>query len=330
MWASQSAIDLHVPVPNIDIAVGMRSLSAFEEDAGRRRAARCWAARAPRPRAVGRQAVSRETRARGALRRHDDDLRAGLRAAAAARRPRATTSALRDVASVWRGGLHHQVGSAARVSWPSSSGSPLWRTCFSTGELAEAVAARRAALASAVEGAMDAGIPVPGLVKALAYLDAYRAEWLPFNLIQAQRDYFGAHSTGAPTEKVSFTPTGIRPKRGDERPPRADGLGWQTGAVYPGAEALAVAAAWLVRRARPGGRWSGREVHVSRWPADRRPSSIYRLLASPPFADVPWESSHVFWGDERCVDAGDPRSNERMAREALLDHVRCRRRRCTP
>jgi 6-phosphogluconate dehydrogenase len=29
---------------------------------------------------------------------------------------------------------------------------------------------------------------------ALAYLDALRAEWLPSNLIQAQRDYFGAHT----------------------------------------------------------------------------------------------------------------------------------------
>ena len=29
---------------------------------------------------------------------------------------------------------------------------------------------------------------------ALAYVDAYRADWLPFNLTQAQRDYFGAHT----------------------------------------------------------------------------------------------------------------------------------------
>jgi 6-phosphogluconolactonase len=36
---------------------------------------------------------------------------------------------------------------------------------------------------------------------------------------------------------------------------------------------------------------------------------------------VPWENTHVFWGDERCVPSDDARSNERMAREALLDHV---------
>jgi 6-phosphogluconate dehydrogenase len=40
---------------------------------------------------------------------------------------------------------------------------------------------------------MSAGIPVPGMVTALSYLDAYLADWLPTNLIQAQRDFFGAH-----------------------------------------------------------------------------------------------------------------------------------------
>jgi len=52
------------------------------------------------------------------------------------------------------------------------------------------------------------------------------------------------------------------------------------------------------------------------------PRRAYELLAQSPFADlVAWERVHVFWGDERCVDPGDARSNERMAREALLDRV---------
>jgi 6-phosphogluconate dehydrogenase len=37
-------------------------------------------------------------------------------------------------------------------------------------------------------------VPVPGLTASLAYLDAFRSPWLPANLIQAQRDYFGAHT----------------------------------------------------------------------------------------------------------------------------------------
>jgi 6-phosphogluconate dehydrogenase len=38
------------------------------------------------------------------------------------------------------------------------------------------------------------GIPIPGIMASLGYLDAYRSAWLPANLIQAQRDYFGAHT----------------------------------------------------------------------------------------------------------------------------------------
>jgi 6-phosphogluconate dehydrogenase len=42
--------------------------------------------------------------------------------------------------------------------------------------------------------AIQSGIPVPGLASALAYYDSYRSEALPANLLQAQRDYFGAHT----------------------------------------------------------------------------------------------------------------------------------------
>ena len=45
-----------------------------------------------------------------------------------------------------------------------------------------------------VAAAVTNGIPAPAFSSALAYFDAYRKEQLPANLIQAQRDYFGAHS----------------------------------------------------------------------------------------------------------------------------------------
>lgn len=52
------------------------------------------------------------------------------------------------------------------------------------------------------------------------------------------------------------------------------------------------------------------------------PRSTYELLAASPFREeLPWQNIHVFWGDERCVPADDPRSNALMARRALLDHV---------
>ena len=42
--------------------------------------------------------------------------------------------------------------------------------------------------------AVKAGIPVPAFSAAVAYYDSYRSEVLPANLLQAQRDYFGAHT----------------------------------------------------------------------------------------------------------------------------------------
>src|SRR6185503_11363422 len=42
--------------------------------------------------------------------------------------------------------------------------------------------------------AIAAGIPLPAMTSALAYYDGYRSERLPANLLQAQRDYFGAHT----------------------------------------------------------------------------------------------------------------------------------------
>lgn len=52
------------------------------------------------------------------------------------------------------------------------------------------------------------------------------------------------------------------------------------------------------------------------------PRRTYELLAQPPYCrQVAWGLMHVFWGDERCVQSNDPRSNSRMARTALLNHV---------
>ena len=45
-----------------------------------------------------------------------------------------------------------------------------------------------------ISKAIENGIPVPAFSSALAYYDAYRSAVLPANLLQAQRDYFGAHT----------------------------------------------------------------------------------------------------------------------------------------
>jgi 6-phosphogluconate dehydrogenase len=58
----------------------------------------------------------------------------------------------------------------------------------------QAVQSRQAAWRRVVGTAVQLGIPVPCLGAALAWFDGYRSARLPANLLQAQRDYFGAHT----------------------------------------------------------------------------------------------------------------------------------------
>jgi 6-phosphogluconate dehydrogenase len=58
----------------------------------------------------------------------------------------------------------------------------------------DAIEKSQAAWRRVVSAAIEMGVPVPSIGSALAYYDGYRSARLPANLLQAQRDYFGAHT----------------------------------------------------------------------------------------------------------------------------------------
>jgi 6-phosphogluconate dehydrogenase len=58
----------------------------------------------------------------------------------------------------------------------------------------QAIEAALPAWRRVVARAVENGVPVPALASALTFYDGYRQGWLPASLIQAQRDYFGAHT----------------------------------------------------------------------------------------------------------------------------------------
>ena len=92
--------------------------------------------------------------------------------------------------------------------------------------------------------------------------------------------------------------------------------------VEPDAEALARRAArhFVESAAQAAARGRAR-IAIS---GGGTPKSAFELLADPaqPFrAAMPWDKLDLFWVDERCVPPGDPDSNYRMTREALLDRV---------
>ena len=58
----------------------------------------------------------------------------------------------------------------------------------------DAIAGAQDGWRNVVATAVELGIPVPTISSALSYYDGYRNSRLPANLLQAQRDYFGAHT----------------------------------------------------------------------------------------------------------------------------------------
>ena len=88
--------------------------------------------------------------------------------------------------------------------------------------------------------------------------------------------------------------------------------------ILADAEAVALAAAQRIV-ARLGAKRGRQAIALT---GGHTPQALYRLLAKEPWRSrIAWADLHCFWGDERFVPADDPRSNARMAIEALLDHV---------
>jgi len=94
-------------------------------------------------------------------------------------------------------------------------------------------------------------------------------------------------------------------------------------AVLPDRRALAAAAASeIVERARAAVDHKGSFTWALA--GGGTPRDLYTLLADPHAGfrgEMPWQQTHVFWGDERHVLPDHPDSNFRMAREAMLDAV---------
>jgi 6-phosphogluconolactonase len=93
--------------------------------------------------------------------------------------------------------------------------------------------------------------------------------------------------------------------------------------VEPGPDALARRAAqYFVEMASEAVAAQGRvRIAIS---GGTTPKSVFELLADPaqPWRNrMPWDRLDLYWVDERSVPPGDPASNYRMTREALLDHV---------
>ncbi|WP_133642125.1 NADP-dependent phosphogluconate dehydrogenase [Sphingobacterium paludis] len=188
-WTSQNAMDLQVPVPVIDAAVNMRDMSTYKPE--RLEAARLLPWNGP---GIDQSAEAIIPRLKDALYFAVITTYAqGLAQLTVASETYGYELDLQVVTKVWRGGciIRAVVLEDFRKAFVNQPG---LRNILLDSTIAQKLLDRQASLREVLKDAIANGIPVPAYVNTISYVDAYRSEKLPTNIIQAQRDYFGAHT----------------------------------------------------------------------------------------------------------------------------------------
>ena len=188
-WTSWDAMELEVPTPNVDAAVIMRNLSGYPDE--RKKASEVL--HGPEHRFKGDRAGMighlRNACYAGMVMTYAQ----GFALLKAASRSYEYGLDLETVARIWRGGCIIRAAVLEPIRTAFSRQSDLSNLLMDE-HFSREINARQKSLRTVVATAAELGVPSPGFSASLAYLDAYRSAWLPANLIQAQRDYFGAHT----------------------------------------------------------------------------------------------------------------------------------------
>ncbi|MET0391903.1 MAG: NADP-dependent phosphogluconate dehydrogenase [Chitinophagaceae bacterium] len=198
-WTSQDAMDIGVAVPTIDIAVIMRSLSAIKDE---RVAAAALYKPAVKTAGAGRDQLIAQLR--DAL--YSATILCYAQGLAMLQKASAELQMdipMKDVVKIWRGGCIIR-SSLLELFMSVYTGKKAVPNILLSKKIASLVKRKSGGLRKTVRLAAAHKIPAAGLMSALAYLDAYSTAQLPVNLIQAQRDYFGAHTYQRTDREGSF------------------------------------------------------------------------------------------------------------------------------
>ncbi len=188
-WTSQAALDLGIPAQTVAEAVFARTMSAIKDE-------RVFAAKSlngPQPTFSGdkKEFIAKIQRAlyaskicsyaqgyqllRAAAEEYKWDLNYG------------------DIALMWREGCIIRAQFLGKIK-EAFDKNPDLQNLLLDDYFKEVIENSQNAWREVVASAVTNGIPVPAFSSALAYYDGYRSAVLPANLLQAQRDYFGAHT----------------------------------------------------------------------------------------------------------------------------------------
>ncbi|KAA6438598.1 NADP-dependent phosphogluconate dehydrogenase [Dyadobacter flavalbus] len=188
-WTSQDSMELPVAVPVIDTAVAMRTLSGYKDE--RVKASQLYAENNTEVPVATEEFIQQV---------HDAlyfatilSYAQGLAMLFQASKYLSMEIPLPDVVSVWRGGCIIRSSLLETFAKAYKEEVELSNILLNQ-EVATLVKSVEKNTRSLVAFAANSGIPAAGLMSSLSYFDAFRTESMPTNLIQAQRDYFGAHT----------------------------------------------------------------------------------------------------------------------------------------
>ncbi len=188
-WMSQLALDLGVPSTLVTEAVYARTLSAMKE--ARVRASKVLTG--PTPKFTGDRAKFIDETREALYASKICSYAQGYVQMEAAAKEHDWPLDFGNIALLWRGGCIIRARFLDRIKDAFTTNTKLENLLLAP-YFTQAVEKAQPAWRGVVCTAMQMGIPVPAFAAALSYYDGYRAARLPANLLQAQRDYFGAHT----------------------------------------------------------------------------------------------------------------------------------------
>ncbi|GHT57814.1 6-phosphogluconate dehydrogenase, decarboxylating [Bacteroidia bacterium] len=188
-WTSQEAMNLPISIPTIDIAVAFRDISVYKEE----RIAAEALYQPERKKITADKAAFIEQLGHALQAAIMICYAQGLAMLHKASSVYNMDIPLKDVVKIWRGGCIIRSLLLENFYTAYQNNADLANILLDQ-QLAKLLQLKETALRNVIVQAVQSKIAVTGLMSALGYLDAYTDGNMPVNLIQAQRDLFGAHT----------------------------------------------------------------------------------------------------------------------------------------
>ncbi|CAN7210954.1 NADP-dependent phosphogluconate dehydrogenase [Caballeronia sp. 15715] len=198
-WTSQNALDLGAPLPLITEAVFARVLSSLKEQ----RVEASKQLTGPSPKFDGDRDAFVEAVRRALFLSKIVSYAQGFAQLRAASEEYKWDLQYGQIAKIFRAGCIIRAGFLQKITDAYKTNPDLHNLLLDP-YFTDIATKYQGALRDVVVAAVKAGVPVPAFSSAVAYYDSYRSETLPANLVQAQRDFFGAHTFERVDKKGSF------------------------------------------------------------------------------------------------------------------------------